>query len=127
MSDLRPIGVPIMLGGEQRNLLFTINAIDKVQSITGKTMDEVMEELAEEETSIRTLRFLVTVLINDEVQRKQHYGCGELKEVTEKETGWMLTQENIVEATEKIMLAYGYSLPEPDEFASPNVESGRTK
>lgn len=127
MSDLRPTGIPITLGGEQRNLLFTINAIDEVQSQTGKSMDDVIEELTDQKTSLQTLKLLVTVLINDEIRKERYYGRSEAKEVTEEEVGWMLSQENIVEATAAVLRAYGYSLPEPDEFASPNAESGLTE
>ena len=126
MSDLRPTGIPITLGGEQRNLLFTINAIDEVQSQTGKSMDDVIEELTDQKTSLQTLKLLVTALINDEIRRERHYGRSKAEEVTEEEVGWMLSQENIVEATAAVLRAYGYSLPEPDEFASPNAESGPT-
>lgn len=127
MSDLRPIGVPIVLGGEQRDLLFTVNAIDEIQSTTGRPVDEVVHDLQDKMQAVKTLRFLMTVLINDDIRRKRRSGRTEEKPLLEEEVGWMLTQDNIVEATGAVLVAYGVSLPEPDEFASPNAESGLTE
>lgn len=127
MSDLRPKGIPITLGGEQRDLLFTVNAIDEIQSATDRPVDEVVHDLQDKMQAVKTLRFLMTVLINDDIRRKRRTGRTEEKPLSEEEVGWMLTQDNIVEATGAVLVAYGVSLPEPDEFASPNVESGLTE
>lgn len=127
MSDLRPKGIPITLGGEQRDLLFTVNAIDEIQSATDRPVDEVVHDLQDKMQAVKTLRFLMTVLINDDIRRKRRTGHTEEKPLSEEEVGWMLTQDNIVEATGAVLVAYGVSLPEPDEFASPNVESGLTE
>lgn len=127
VSDLRPKGIPITLGGEQRDLLFTVNAIDEIQSATDRPVDEVVHDLQDKMQAVKTLRFLMTVLINDDIRRKRRTGHTEEKPLSEEEVGWMLTQDNIVEATGAVLVAYGVSLPEPDEFASPNVESGLTE
>ena len=62
-------------------------------------------------------------LLNDEAERMPQEG---LKTYTEQETGWLITQENVLEVTMAVLQAYGLSLPEPDEFASPNGESRRS-
>ena len=31
MSDLRPKGIPVIIGGQERKLLFTISVIDEIQ------------------------------------------------------------------------------------------------
>lgn len=117
MSDLRPTGVPVMLGGEEHNFLFTLNVVDEVQDHYGCALEEAINRLTDKKQSAKTLRYLATALLNDEAGR-----CGQKKTYTEKEAGWLITQDNVLEVTVAVLKAYGLSLPEPDEYASPNAE-----
>ena len=49
MSNLKPRGIPIVLEGEERHFLFTLNTIDEIQDKYDKSMGEIFEELQEEE------------------------------------------------------------------------------
>ncbi len=62
-------------------------------------------------------------LLNDEAERSGKEGQ---KQYTEKEVGWLITQDNATEVTLAVLKAYGLSLPEPDEYASPNGKSGQS-
>ncbi|MDO4553707.1 MAG: hypothetical protein Q4B70_01010 [Lachnospiraceae bacterium] len=125
MSDLKPVGIPIQLGGEERRFLFTLNAMDELQSKYDMPMEEVINGLLDKKKSITALRDIVMVLINDEVRRKKHDGENTREEFTLEEVGWMIHAENVTEITFAVLAAYGYSLPEPDEFESPNAMTGQ--
>lgn len=119
MSDLRPKGVPVILDGEERYLLFTLNVVDEVQDHYDCALEEVIDKLTDKKQSTKTLRYLTMVLLNDEMER---FGKEGKKTYTEKEVGWLITQDNVLEVTVAVLKAYGLSLPEPDEYASPNAE-----
>lgn len=126
MSDLRPVGVPVEIDGVERHFLFTLNVIDEIQEHYGKKLSEVIDNLTNKETSTATMRYLVSVLLNDEAERESFNGK-ELKHYSEKEVGWMLSLDNISIFLTLVLSAYGISLPVPDEEEFPNWESGQTE
>lgn len=126
MSDLRPVGVPIELGGVERHFLFTLNAIDTVQSHYDMPVLDALNKMFDAKEQTSALKFLTMTLINDEVEREKWKNPdSELKEVTEKEVGWMIHSDNIGEVTVAILAAYRVSIPESDENDDPNMESGQ--
>ena len=125
MSDMNPKGESLVFGGETRYLLLSINAIAEIQDHYDMTLDEVVGMLTDKREAVKVLRTVVTILLNDEADRKKREGY-ELKHYTEQEVGWLITQEDISEILLAVFRAYGLSLPEPDEFESPNVTSGQT-
>lgn len=126
MSDLRPKGTPVMINGEERNLLFTLNVIDEIQDHYDAPMTEVWDRLTDKRKSDKTIRYLVCTLLNDEVAREKRNGK-DLKSYTEEEVGWAITVKNVNEIMMALLSAYGMSLPEPDEDADPKAESGQMK
>ena len=111
MSDLRPKGVEIELGGQKRNLLFTINAIDEIQARCNMPLIDVMQYAAKaadgkmDHETLDYFRAVVTTLVND-ADGEQH---------SEKEVGRFLTLENYRPVAWKVLEAYGRSMPDPDE------------
>lgn len=126
MSDLRPRGIPVVLDGVEHRFLFTLNTIDSIQDETDKNMKDIMMELADEESSNKTLIYLVKTLINHEAEREKRKNpdCA-LETVTDQEVGDLIGMDNIVEVTAAVLSAYGYSLPKADEEDDPNRESGQ--
>lgn len=126
MSDLRPTGVPIEIDGVERRFLFTLNVIDEIQEHYEKPLDEIVDMLLDKRYAGECMRYLVTALINDEVERELYKNkqC-QLKRVTEQEVGWMLSNDNIQEVTLAVLQAYGVSLPEAEEDDFPNAMSGQ--
>lgn len=126
MSDLRPKGYRIEVGGVERNLLFTLNAIDAIQSEYDKNVLEVINEALNRKNLNRAkvLRKVMEILLNDEAEREEffHPGTG-LKPVTEKEAGWLIDMFNINDIEMAIVKAYAISMPDPDE--DPNQKSGQ--
>lgn len=125
MSDLRPTGEVLIVNGEERHILFTLNAIDSIQSEMNLSMEEVITELTVPKNSTKAFRVIIKCLLNDEVEREKHQSGKKLKEYTEKEIGWMFDVKNIPDAIYAIFKAYGMSLPEGDEEESPNQESAQ--
>lgn len=124
MSRLQPRGIPIVLEGEERHFLFTLNTIDVLQDKYGKSMDEIFEELQEEETATNTLKEIVTVLLNKESEREKRLGGRDIPKITENEVGELIGMDNIGEIVTAVFRAYGYSMPEADEN-DPNQKSGK--
>mgnify|MGYP006990037870 CR=1 FL=1 len=127
MSDLRPHGVKVSLDGVERHLLFTLNAVDEIQEHFELPLPEVMQKLIKDESSFDVLKDILIILFNDEVERLSYAGgkC-ELEKVDERQIGWMLTENNVMEAITAVLLAYGCDLPDPDSD-DPNVRSGTQK
>ena len=124
MSDLKPRGIPVVLEGEERYFLFTLNTIDELQDKYNKSMDEIFEELQEEETAMDTLKEIVTVLLNKEAEREKRLGGRDIAAITEEEVGELIGMDNIGEVVTAVFKAYGYSMPEVGDN-DPNQESGQ--
>lgn len=125
MSDLRPKGAQVEIGGVNRHFLFTLNAIDTIQSEKGMPVSNVMELLQDEAEVPGTVRYLATVLINDEIERENARTKGSQATLTEKEVGWLIEISEIGKVADAIMIAYGISLPD-NEDEDPNGEGSRS-
>lgn len=125
MSDLRPKGAQVEIGGVNRHFLFTLNAIDTIQSEKGMPVSNVMELLQDEAEVPGTVRYLATVLINDEIERENARTKGSQSTLTEKEVGWLIEISEIGKVADAIMIAYGISLPD-NEDEDPNGERSRS-
>ncbi len=125
MSDLRPVGVPITLDGTERHFLFTLNAIDEVQSHYDTDVLNALDNLFDEKKKMEALRFFTSTLLNDEYQReKWKKPDTELKEVSVQQAGWIINVDNIADVTAAILEAYRISLPDQED-EDPNQTSGQ--
>lgn len=125
MSDLKPSGVVVELGGQEHKILFTINAIEEIQSSCNKPLYDAMEFVVKaacgdmSKETLVTYRSVVTALLNAE-------NNGNL---TEKEVGEMVTLENYTSVAQRILNAFGISNPDPDEGDDedddPKAETGQ--
>ncbi|MDU7031583.1 hypothetical protein [uncultured Robinsoniella sp.] len=120
MSDLRPKGTPISICGVERHICFNLNVTDEIQEHYDMSMYDVLDMLTNKRTASSTMKYILTVLFNDEAERTENE---ELK-VTVKEVGWMVTEDNVDEIMTKLISTYGISLPKIDEYENPKVESG---
>lgn len=131
MSDLRPVGVKIALmeGREEREheLLFTLNAIDCVQDLFKESIFTTLRRMYSSENDcfdLKIMRTLLTILLNDEAEKLHFYDNSIKKRMyIEKEVGWMITVDNIVDVYGKILQAYRISVPDDgddDEFEDEN-------
>lgn len=124
MGSLNPAGVPVMIDGVERRLLFTLNAIEEIQEHYGLPLSEVMEKFGDPMELPKTMRYITSALLADEAERTG----GNLETYTEKEIGWKITEKDQVSWLTAILKAYGASLPEAgEEDEDPNRKSGNTK
>jgi hypothetical protein len=124
MSDLKPRGTKICINGVERYILFDLNVIDDIQSHYNMPVDEVLNLLTDDDQSFMVLRYLLTVLLNDESERAEFERADTIPGiVTEREVGLLISLDNFTEIMLRIFQAYGFSLPELDEFENPNVKS----
>lgn len=126
MSDLRPRGIEIELGGQKHRLLLTLNAIDQIQEKCNLPLYEAIKYAAQaadgkmDHDTIQNFRAIVAVLLNDEDDGN----------LTENEVGKLLDIDNFRPVAWKVLKAYGLSMPEPDEDADdeeedPKAETGQ--
>ena len=130
MSELRPESIAVELGGQKRNLLFTINVVDEIQTKCNMPLFNAMKYAAKaadgeiDHETLDNFRIIVTALVND----------GGEEQYSEKETGRLLTLGNYRLVAWKVLEAYGISVPDPDEDdedgeededESPKAETGQ--
>ena len=117
-SKLRPHGVKINFNNEERELLFTLNVVDELQNRSEKSLPEFLKDMLdrESESDISPIKTILSVLLQDEAERKEFLTGEKIKTYTEKEVGWILNLENYAEYMERILEAYGISMPSADDL-----------
>ena len=130
MSDLRPQGIEVEIGGQQRNFLFTLNVIDEVQEKcnmplvdTMKSVVDVIDNNATNHEAITVFKVVVAALLN---------GDGSEEKLEAEEVGNLIHLGNYKAVAWKVLEAYGVSIPDPDEEdeeeeeeENPNPETGQ--
>lgn len=124
MGVMNNTGTPLNLDGVERHLLFTLNAVDEIQEHFDLPLQEVIGKLLKDDSAEETLKGLLVILFNDEVERLSYNGkeCN-IEKVDDRQIGWMLTNDNVIYAITSVLTAYGCDLPKQDED-DPNAKSG---
>ena len=129
MSDLRPVGTSVNFDGVEREFLFTFNVLDELEDYFGKPILETLKDITNLEDR-KTMRKVVQVLVNDDVERYNLIHPDKREKVSEQYVGMFLTRDlhggNSIDMMGKIVEAYHISFPDVDED-SPKVESGQQK
>lgn len=97
MSTIRDGRLPIVLDKE-RHLLFSLNVIDEVQDRFGG-IGKIGEALGDEKNSLKNLRWLLTLLINEGATDDE-------EQLTERQVGKMIHTGNLTEAKDAILKAF---------------------
>ncbi len=131
MSDLRPVGIPVNFDGEERHLLFSINAIEELETQFQKPIFEILTDITETNDTerVKKIRKVTTILLNAQIECYNLTHQDQKENVTEKYVGAFLTGGFSGTAETmllKILEAYAISIPEPEE-EDPNAESGQQK
>lgn len=116
MSAIKDGRFPVELGGKERHLLFTLNALDEVQDRFGgyDKLNEVFDRSNKD--WIKNTKWLFALLLNEGADEGE-------PEVTEKQVGRWIHMGNIAEVQNAMLLAFavgtrGTTEPtdeEPDE------------
>ena len=111
MSDLRPEGIEVELGGKKHRLLFTLSVIDGIQSRLGKGIFDAMDHIAEaaegdmEHETLKAFCAIMAILLNG----------GETGPLTDNGVARLVTKDSYRPMAWAVMAAFGLSLPEPEE------------
>ncbi len=120
MSALRPVGEVINIDGTERHLLFTLNAVEQIQDKYDLSINEIINTVfgldpESRRKSFSILKYIVTALINEDVEIHNDHNEDKWKPVTEKYIGRNISLQNIGIISMAVLKAYTNSLPEPDE------------
>lgn len=129
MSDLRPTGAPVVIGGQEYNILFTIGAIETIQETCNKALVETMPAIANvanyrtDADDLRTFYNVVAAFLTVDSGKK----------VTADDIDGIMKPTEMQKIAITLMEAYGFSMPDPDsddeesedeEEENPNQETG---
>lgn len=129
MSDLRPQGIAVEVGGQEYEILFTIAVIDEIQEKCNAPLIDavrVAADAADGKTDRETMfEFckILTILINRDAK----------EQLTEQDVRNRLDIKAYKTVAWNVLKAYGISMPDPDEDdefedeeePSPNGETGQ--
>lgn len=122
MSDMNPKATKIILNGKEYGLRFTLNAIDDIQDHFNTPIENITELFENTKTSIKAIRYLLTVLINEDIDYKNDINGTNEPHLDERQIGRMITAQNMKEMVQAILSSFSSSVPESDDD-TPNVES----
>ena len=129
MSDLRPTGAPVVIGGQEYNILFTIGVIETIQETCNKALVETMPAIANvanyrtNADDLRTFYNVVAAFLTVDNGKK----------VTADDIDGIMKPTEMPKIAITLMEAYGFSMPDPDsddedpedeEEENPNQETG---
>ena len=120
MSDMRPSGIAVTVGGVERHVLFTLAAVDEIQSKWNLPVSEVIAKMSDEMEVYPAMLSIISALINDEIARNN---LGD--PVTEEELKRQITVPECDGIIAAILMAYGVSVPEKDEDEDPHLTRSR--
>lgn len=99
MSAIKDGRYPIEIGGQERHLLFSLNALDEIQDKFGG-YDKLAEVFNQDNKDwIKNTKWLLALLINEGAEEGE-------PEVTEKQVGRWIHTGNIVEVQREMMKAF---------------------
>ncbi len=99
MSAIKDGRYPIEIGGKERHLLFSLNALDEIQDKVGG-YDKLAEVFNQDNKDwIKNTKWLLALLINEGAEEGE-------PEVTEKQVGRWIHTGNIIEVQSAILKAF---------------------
>lgn len=120
MSDLRPKGVKIKLGKDEYGMRFTLNAIDDIQDHFDIPIEDLTKLFQDPKTRFKNLKYLLTLLINEDIDCVQDETGEEIPHVDERFVGRHIDSHNMQEVMSTILKAFTKGTPESNED-SPNA------
>lgn len=99
MGAIKDGRYPIEIGGKERHLLFSLNALDEIQDKFGG-YDKLAEVFNQDNKDwIKNTKWLLALLINEGAEEGE-------PEVTERQVGKWIHTGNIIEVQTKMMKAF---------------------
>lgn len=126
MSDLRPTGTKLKLGKQEYGMRFTINAIDDIQEKFNTPIVDIKKIMMDDRNSIKNLRYLLTLLINEDIacvnDENREQGKEEIKPLDERYVGRHIDTSNMNEMMSIVFKVFAAATPEATD-ESPNSAS----
>lgn len=122
MSDLKPKGTKIKLGKDEYGMRFTINAIDDIQDNFEISIEDLTKLFKDNKTRFKNLRYLLALLINEDIDCIKDETGEEIPHVDERFVGRHIDSNNMQEVMETILRAFTSGAPETDDEI-PNAQS----
>jgi hypothetical protein len=119
MSDLKPKGNKITLGGKEFGMLCTLNALDEIQDKFDISITELDGLLKDERKVFKVIKYLVTLFINEWIDDKENG----MEHVTERWVGRKITPSNLKILQSGVQQSFIDSSPIADGDEDPNLAS----
>ncbi|MDF2820185.1 MAG: hypothetical protein K0R15_626 [Clostridiales bacterium] len=128
MRSLKPKGIEINLDNKPRKLLFTLNVIDDLQEHYNLAINEVLMKMfgeteEEKKKSYNILKYIMMVLINEDVDIHNDENSDKWEKVSERYVGRILAKCNTGFVVTMVLEAFSSSLMETEEEEFPNENS----
>ena len=130
MSDMKPTGIEIELGGKQIALLFNINAIENFQDKFNIPIEQLADVLKDKRAVYKNLKYMLMVLINEGIDNKNddvEDPAQKEKHVDENWVGRKLVPANLPRLQTAILNAFTAGVPISEDGDDPNPESEQQK
>ena len=129
MEYTRPTGAPVVIGGQEYNILFTIGAIEAIQETCNKALVETMPAIARvadfktDSEDVKTFYNVIAAFLTVDTG----------KEVKAEDIDGIIKPAEMKKIAITLLEAYGFSMPDPDsdgedtedeEEENPNQETG---
>lgn len=111
MSDLRPSGIPVKICGREYNFLFTIGIIENLQEECNKALVEIIAGIARisnystKPEDLRCFNETIAAFVSADTGKK----------IAAEELDGVIKPAEMQKIAVKILEAYGFAMPEPDE------------
>lgn len=124
MSALRPKGEKIKLGNSEYGMRFTLNAIDDIQDRFNIGISDLETLFSDERTRIKNLRYLLTVLINEDIDCENDERSEKIAHVDERYVGRHIHAGNVSAFLSSVYRAFTtHSTDDDIEEPHPNAKS----
>ena len=132
MGIITEIGAKLQLGGEEYRLLFTVNAIEKIEEEMGESIDSLSQWLYETNEKQNVIGFKYTnvakvihVLINESLAIVEEHTKTEQNYLSVEQVKRRISNVNIAECTKSIASAFSLSFINDDQNENPEKSSQR--
>lgn len=122
MSDMKPTGAKIKLGQKEYGMRFTLNAIDDIQEHFNISIVDLGTLFQDARKQIANLRYLLTVLINEDIACNNDDTGDKTPMLDEKYVGRHLDVSDMNNNTGLIFKAFTDHAPEGNDDPNPASE-----
>jgi predicted metal-dependent enzyme (double-stranded beta helix superfamily) len=114
MSDLKPTGSKIKLGNNEYGMRFTLNVIEDIQDHFNINVSDIDSLFSDERNQIKNIRYLLTVLINENIDCEDDETGEKTPHLDERYVGRHIDLANVGDMKAAIFSTASKGMPESD-------------